>query len=136
MFPFMSQHPARSHLSFIDWERAQLREAHMLEPLEPLGVVGGLARLLAAWPEELPTHSAAPSPVREALFGEEDPSSSSLVSCPTFVPSCSWVAWSIVPHPNGTTHLSLLMELRGRCPPLRIWEHELRELTLPSPWSP
>lgn len=101
----------------------------------------GLACLLATWLEEPPgawapegivTHSAAPSPRREAFF-EEDPFSYLFSGLSL---STLGVAWASVPHPAGSTHLSLLMGLRGRCPSLKILERELRELTLPSPWDP
>lgn len=58
--------------------------------------------------------TAAPGPRREALFEGPFLYLSSRLSF-----SALGVVWASVPHPVGSTHLFLLMGLRGRCPSLK-----------------
>lgn len=87
-----------------------------------------------AWtPEGIATHSlCSPQPQGRGIIWRR----SLLVPLFQTVPFCSWGDLGQCPSSCRSMHLSLLMGLRGRCPSLKIWERELRELTLPSPWDP
>lgn len=82
---------------------------------------------------QLHTHPAA---LGERHTWEKTPSSPSLPGCPISVPSCSRGSLGQCPSPDGTARIFLLLGLRGRCEPLRVWEYEWREPMMPSPWGP